>query len=220
MDMQQIPPHFIFGEFQFNVVLEEPHCTLQNLVYMQEFSKFCKSKYSSTSIDHVKGEYQVTQLVDSDDIYQDKGKTYILKAFNRARMSEDEISNELFIFLFLSFIMPVESFYPKLLSWNLEFIIIEFVNATPSVNIDRSHWNESQSMNNLFEILTVLHDHNILKILSPKEYSFKPGSIFASADNDTVCILDFGLKGTTSTEDNYQSNMKEFISDIILFHLS
>jgi hypothetical protein len=30
-----------------------------------------------------------------------------------------------------------------------------------------------------------------------------------------VCILDFGLKETTCTEDNYQSNMKEFIDDTI-----
>ncbi len=60
-----------------------------------------------------------------------------------------------------------------------------------------------------------MHDHNILNILSPKKYSFKPGSILVSADNDSVCILDFGLKETTSTEDNYQSNMKEFIYDTI-----
>jgi hypothetical protein len=157
---------------------------------MQEFYQLCTTKYSSTSIDDVKGEYQVTQ---SDDIYQDKGKRYILKVFNRARMSEDEICNELFIFLFLSFRLQVESFYPKLLSWNVEFILIEFVNATPSVNIDRSYWNDSQSMINLIKILVRLHDYNILNILSPKKYSFKPGSIFVSADNDIVCILDYHL---------------------------
>jgi len=210
MDMQQIPPHFIFGEFKFEVVLEEPRCTYQNLLYMKAFYQFCKSKYSSTSIDDVKEEYQVTQLIDSDDIHQDEGKRYILKVFNRSRMSEDEICNELFIFLFLSFTLQVESFYPKLLSWNVEFILIEFVNASPVLTpVERS---QSMSMNNLFGILIILHDHNILNILSPKKYSFKPGSIFVSADNDSVCILDFGLKETTSTEDNYKSNMKEFIS--------
>jgi len=129
-------------------------------------------------------------------------------------MSEDEICNELFIFLFLSFTLQDQSFYPKLLSWNVEFILIEFVNATPSASFSIEQ-SQLMSMINLFGILSRLHDHNILNILSPKKYSFKPGSILVSADNDSVCILDFGLKETTSTEDNYQSNMKEFIYDTI-----
>jgi hypothetical protein len=130
-------------------------------------------------------------------------------------MSEDELCNELFIFLFLSFTLQVEAFYPKFISWNVEFILIEFVNATPLVHIAIER---SQSMNEVLKfckILDYLHDYNILNTLSSKKYSFKPGSIFVSANYATMCILDFGLKETTSTEHNYQSNMEEFISDII-----
>lgn len=224
MDMQRIPPHFIFGEFKFNDVefkfkvtseIYDIRRATKNFTLMQEFYLFCKSKYSSNSIDDVKGEYQVTQPIDSDDIYQDEGKRYILKVFNRERMSEDEICNELFIFLFMSYILQVESCYPKLLSWNLEFILIEFVNARPIRKNERPGM-----MFILLAILEKMHNYNLLNynllnIFSLKKYSFNPGSIFVNADNNTVCILDFGLKETTIKEDNYKSNMTEFISLIV-----
>ena len=123
-------------ESLFDVNCFQQICSsVESFIKIDDFKLFCEGKYSTKSTDEVKEKYKLTQQFDKQDsgaygdIFHDEKKTYILKVFNQELMTQDEICNEMFIYLCMSF-YP-KDLTPKIFRWNLNFVLMEFVDATP-----------------------------------------------------------------------------------------
>ena len=97
-------------ESLFDVNCFQQICSsVESFIKIDDFKLFCKETYSTKSTDEVKEKYKLTQQFDKQDsgaygdIFHDENKTYILKVFHQELMTQDEICNEMFIYLCMSF---------------------------------------------------------------------------------------------------------------------
>lgn len=98
-------------------------------------------------------------------------------------MTQDEICNEMFIYLCVSFYSK-DYLTPKIFRWNLNFVLMEFVNATPLKKIC-----SSQLRINHFGVLLLYL--SMMSLFSITHYDLNPGNILVS--DTSIFICDFGL---------------------------
>jgi hypothetical protein len=198
-------------ESLFNVNCFQQICSsVESFIKIDIFKLFSEGTYSTKSTDEVKGKYELTQQFDKQDsgaygdIFHDENKIYILKVFNQELMAQDEICNEMFIYLCMSFYSKHFSFTPKIVLWNLNFVLMEFVNATPLEKMC-----SSQLHINHFGVL--LLQLSMMSLFSITHYDLNKGNILVS--DKAIFICDFGL---SQINNELSEKEKKFdINDIV-----
>ena len=199
-------------ESLFDVYCFQQICSsVESFIKIDDFKLFCEGTYSTKSTDEVKGKYKLTQQFDKQDsgiyadIFHDENKIYILKVFNQQKMEQDEICNEMFIYLCMSFYSKdYLKLTPKIYRWNLNFVLMEFVNATPLEKIC-----SSQLRINHFGVL--LFYLSMMSLFSITHYDLNTGNILVS--DTSIFICDFGL---SKINNELSEKEKKFdINDIV-----
>ena len=158
----------------------------------------------------MKEKYKLNQQFDKQDtsayadIFHDEKKIYILKVFNQNEMTQDEICNEMFIFLCMSFNSSAFIFIPKIFRWNLKFVLMEFVNATPLGKMCSSKLHIGY-----FGILLLYL--STMSLFSITHYDLNTGNILVS--DRLIYICDFGLSKINN--ELSEKDKKSDINDIV-----
>ena len=140
----------------------------------------------------MKEKYKLTQQFDKQDsgiygyIFHDENKTYILKVFNQELMTQDVICSEMFIYLCMSFYSRDFPITPKIFQWNLNFVLMEFVNATTLKKMCSSQLDIS--LHHFGMLLLYL---SMMSLFSITHYDLNTDNILVS--DTSIFICDFGL---------------------------
>lgn len=176
---------FEIDSFKQVCLIADPFTDIEN------FKLYCQGLLSKSTADEVIKKCSLTEQFTVDeagkfgDIYFDKKKTLLLKVFKKVSNSFRDICNELFIYLFLTFVWKEKAVFPRILKWNCEFVMMVFVEGTPLKSISEIQRNRIQ-FGNLVKILSAM------SILGISHGDLNPGNILVDSD-DKVFLLDFGF---------------------------
>jgi hypothetical protein len=102
-------------------------------IKIENFKLYCQGLLSESTTDEMMKKCFLTEKFTIDeaglfgDIYFDQNKTLLLKIFKKESNDFIDICNELFIYLFLTFIWKDKAVFPRIHKWNCEFLMMEFV---------------------------------------------------------------------------------------------
>jgi thiamine kinase-like enzyme len=175
----------------FEIDLFKQVCSIADpFIEIENFKLYCQGLLSESTTDEVLKKCSLSEKFTTDeagkfgDIYFNQNKTLLLKMFKTQSNDFIDICNELFIYLFLTFIWRDKAVFPRIYKWNCEFVMMEFVQGTPLKNISEIQRNRNQ-FGNLVKSLSVM------SILGISHGDLNHGNILVGSD-DKIFLLDFG----------------------------